>query len=89
MKASGSNCGGKKPIGKIRGAVSELYLFTLTQMRIRELVITNPEFYSIFRDDLDGPIDPAVTVEPIPLPSELAERVAAVTQAESQEMNFQ
>jgi hypothetical protein len=89
INASGTTSGGKKPIGKIRGAVADLHFLTLAQAQTRQLVITNPEFYSLFVQDLEGAIDPGVSVVHVSLPPELAARVAAVTHAASQEMNFE
>jgi hypothetical protein len=88
INASGRTSGGKKPVGKIRGAIADLYFLGLAQTSGRQLIVTNPEFYSILTTELEGAIDPSVTLVHMALPAELAARVAAVTDAASQEMTF-
>jgi hypothetical protein len=84
--ASGLTSGGKRPVGKIRGAVADLYWLSLVDAPTRQLILTNGQFFEIFRQEMDGALAPGVNIMHIPLPDDLATRVAAVTTAASHEM---
>ncbi len=85
MNSSGATSGGKKPVGKIRGAVAELYYLSLVSVPDRQLV-TNAEFHHYFLRELDGALAPGIQLRHLPLPPNLAQRVAGVTAGASDEM---
>jgi hypothetical protein len=60
--APGMTSGGKKPVGKIRNAVADLYYLGPAQSSSRQLIVTNADFYSILMTELQAAIDPAVSV---------------------------
>jgi hypothetical protein len=86
LNSSGVTSGGKKPTGKIRYAISELYFLSLADARERLLVATNAEFLKYLKDETDGALVDGVRLEHVQLPTELADRVAEVTTAASREM---
>lgn len=86
MNSSGATSGGKKPVGKIRGAIAELYYLSLIDAPQRQLIVTNAEFHDYLLHELDGALAPGILVRHVALPPELAERVAGVTADASQEM---
>src|SRR5689334_14604838 len=44
MNSSGATSGGKKPVGKIRGGLAELYYLSLVDAPVRLLILTDKEF---------------------------------------------
>jgi len=86
MNSSGSTSGGKKPIGKIRGAVAELYYLSLVEDARRLLVVTNPDFYAILRQEFRGALIEEIELIHLPLPRNLAASVGRVHGAASDEM---
>jgi len=87
MNSSGATSGGKKPVGKIRGALAELYYLSLVDAPTRLLVVTNPGFHLYLQRELEGALAPGIEVRYVPLPADLAGRVAGVTSEASDEMS--
>jgi hypothetical protein len=85
--SSGFTSGGKHPTGKVATCLNEVYFLTLVGADERVLVLTNPDFYTIFRRATSGQIADGVKVELLPLPPAMQGTVDAVTQAASVEMN--
>ncbi len=86
MNSSGLTSGGKKPVGKIRGAVAELYFLSLVDAPKRVLIITDPDFCAIVTNELAGAVANGLEIQNIALPDSLKVRVSAVTGAASAEM---
>ena len=86
MNSSGPTSGGKKPVGKIRYAIAEVYFLSLSDARDRVLVMTDHDFYDYVKNELAGALVDEVRLEHISLPPELAARVAGVTASASAEM---
>jgi hypothetical protein len=85
--ASGYTSGGRRPVGKIRGAIAELYWLSLVDASTRLLVLTNREFFEILTREMANALPVGVEIIHVALPDELASRVAAVTTAASEEMS--
>lgn len=75
-------------MGKIRGAIAELYWLSLADASTKLLVLTNQEFFEIMTQEMANALPPGVKIILLVLPDELASRVAAVTTAASEEMSF-
>jgi hypothetical protein len=76
--SSGRTASGKYPAGKVSSAIAELYFLTLVAAPRRLLVLTTPEFYTIFTKALEGKIADGIDVRMIPLPETLQLKVAEV-----------
>lgn len=87
MNSSGATATGKRPSGKIRGALAELYYLTLAVAGVRLLVVTNADFLAYLQAELDGALPSEITLRHIQLPDELSARVWEVTSAASAEMS--
>ncbi len=87
MNSGGATSGGKKPVGKIRGALAELYFLALVQSERRMLVTTNPDFHELLTTAVRGALFPGLELKHVPLPADLAAAVANVTKAASEEMS--
>ena len=83
---SGLTSGGKKPVGKVRSAIADLYFLTLVQAPRRILVVTNPEFHAILTRELEGLLADGVEILHRPLPAPLAALVAKIKDDASGEM---
>jgi hypothetical protein len=86
MNSSGMTSGGKKPVGKIKGAIAEVYFLSLVDARQRLLVVTNASFVAYLQHELDGALVEGVQLRHLALPADLAARVAKVTSTASAEM---
>lgn len=84
---SGLTSGGNHPTGKVATCLNEIYFLTLVAASTRVLVLTNPEFYSIFTRVTTGQIAHDIHVELLPLPTEMQNVVDGVTQRASEEMS--
>ena len=87
MNSSGATSGGKKPVGKIRGAIAELYFLSLVAAPHRMLVTTNRSFLTFLEHDLDGALAAGLELVHVALPPDLAAAVARVNEIASEEMN--
>lgn len=86
LNSSGATSGGKKPVGKLRYAIAELYFLSLVECPHRLLVLTNAEFLGYLSDEIAGALVDGIELVHLPLPPLLAGRVAQVTTAASDEM---
>lgn len=86
MNASGATSGGKKPVGKIRGAVAELYYLSLVDAPHRLLVVTSSDFLKYLDREMDGALAEGLQIVHVKLPARLAQAVAEVREAASEEM---
>jgi hypothetical protein len=84
--SSGATSGGKRPVGKIRGAVAELYFLQLVEAPRRMLVVTNPEFCVYLTDYLEGALASGLSIHQVQLPPEMQAEVANVNRTASEEM---
>lgn len=85
--ASGITSGGRFPSGKVNSAIAELYFLTLVAASVRLLVLTNPDFYELFRTRLDGRLAKGIDLKLVKLPAELMERVRQVQDRASTEVS--
>ncbi len=60
--SSGRTSGGNIPSGKIAEAYRDLYFLTLVHANSKTLVLTNPEFYDIFRKVSDGKVAEGIEI---------------------------
>src|SRR4051812_27914452 len=77
-KHSGSTSGGKKPVGKIKSAIADLYWLSLVEASQRILVVTNRSFLRFLEAELDGALVEGLSVVHVELPVDLANAVAEV-----------
>lgn len=78
--------GGKKPVGKVRSAVADLYFLALADAPERKLVVTNGEFFQLLIHDLEGAVAPGLQIVHVALPPEIAALVAGMRDRASDEM---
>jgi len=84
---SGLTSGGKAPSGKILACLAELYYLTLVDAPTRLLVLTNPLFFEIFKRKTVGAVADGLTIELVPLPTEMQAKVDSVVREASREMS--
>lgn len=84
---SGLTSGGNHPTGKVATCLNEVYFLTLVDADVRLLVLTNPDFHTIFTKVTAGQIAPGIGVELLPLPSDMQRTVDGVTALASREMS--
>jgi hypothetical protein len=82
---SGLTSGGKLP--SILACIAELYYLTLADAPTRLLVLTNPQFFEIFKRKTLGAVTGGVSIELIPLPAEMQAKVDVVVKEASREMS--
>ena len=87
--SSGKTSGGRFPSGKVAAAYQELYFLSLSKAERRILLLTDPEFYEIFKKHSDGKIVPGLELMLVPLSPELGRQAQIVQQAASREMSGQ
>lgn len=85
--SSGATSGGKKPVGKIRGAIAELYFLSLVDAAERLLFATDRDFLTYLERELEGAVTEGIALRHMALPADLAMRVASVTTSASEEMS--
>jgi hypothetical protein len=83
---SGLTSGGKKPVGKIKSAIADLYWLSVVDAPQRFLVLTNRDFHSILDKELKGGLAEGLSLVHLELPADLANAVAGVSRAASEEM---
>ena len=84
---SGLTSGGNHPTGKVATCLNEVYFLTLVDADVRLLVLTNPDFHTIFTRATAGQIAPGIGVELLPLPADMQRTVDGVTELASREMS--
>lgn len=85
--SSGLTSGGKFPGGKVNGCIADLYYLSLLRVPVRQLILTNPEFFAIFTKRMRGAVAPGIDVVLLPLPAELQAEVDAIVLAASEEID--
>jgi hypothetical protein len=85
--SSGPTSGGKKPTGKIHGAISSLYFLAQSRSSRRILVLTDRRFHDFVAAEVDGALTEGLELLHVELPPELVARVRAVTSNASDEMS--
>lgn len=85
--ASGLTATGRNPSGKIKDSIAELYFLTLVEAEKRQLVLTTPAFFEIFKKAMKGKVSPNVEVRCIPLPGHIQQEVDLIVAAASQEVS--
>lgn len=78
MNSSGPTSGGKKPVGKLRGALAELYMLSLVDAPTRTVITTNPSFRDLLERETSGALASGLSLKHVGLPFDLAEAVTAV-----------
>lgn len=69
--ASGLTASGRKPSGKIKDCIAELYYLALVEAPIRRLVLTTPAFFAIFAKATVGAVAQGIDLVCVPLPREM------------------
>lgn len=85
--ASGKTLGGCTPVGKIKSAIAELYFLSLVSAPRRILILTDPEFYRILLNRLEGRLAEGLEVKLVQLPPEIEREVAKVRRDASREVS--
>jgi hypothetical protein len=85
--ASGLTAGGRKPAGKIKDCIAELYYLSLVEAPTRRLVLTTPPFFELFVNATDGAVAEGIDVVCSPLPSKMQEQVDLVVREASREVS--
>ena len=83
---SGVTSGGKKPVGKVKSAIADLYWLSIVDAPQRFLVVTNRDFLTILETELEGALVDGLALGHVDLPTDLANAVAGVSAAASEEM---
>lgn len=83
---SGYTSGGKKPTGKIRSVFASCYFLSLTKAKKKILILTDKEFYEIFKKESDGLLK-EIELQYFSLPDDMEEIKSAITRKASEEMS--
>ena len=86
--SSGKTTGGKGPSGKIKDSYAEVFFLSRLQKRDKRfLVLTDREYYELFKKDSDGKIPEGVEMMNIEPPEHLAEEVHKARKKASEEVS--
>lgn len=85
--SSGPTSGNRKPVAKIRAAVSYLYFLSQARAKRRILVLTDPVFRELVEKEVEGALGEGLEILHVPLPPDLAAKVRTVTKRASDEMS--
>ncbi len=85
LNHGGRTSGGNMPTAKIRSTYADCYFLSLTGAKRKIIVLTNPEFFQIFKEDSEGMLRD-IELLYFKLPEELDNRVKKVIKGASQEM---
>lgn len=85
--SSGLTSGGNFPGGKVNGSIADLYYLSLVGAPVRRLVLTNPAFYAIFINRMEGALPEGVEVRLVELPAELQVEVDEVVRNAADEID--
>jgi hypothetical protein len=84
---SGLTSGNNKPSAKIRNTFAECYFLSLTKAKIKYLIMTDHEFYNIFKDESNGLLEVNnIKLIFVELPEEYRAIASQVTKQASDEM---
>lgn len=84
---SGRTAGGKRPAAKYSTCIAELYFLSLVTAPKRILVLTTPDWHTMFTRYIAGRLVPGVEIELLKLSMELQEQVDRVTALASGEVS--
>jgi hypothetical protein len=84
---SGLTSGGKKPVGKLKNAISELYYLSLVDAPHRVLIVTSPDFFELITGEMSGAIADGLEIRHVPLPPALVAEISAVSARASREFS--
>jgi hypothetical protein len=85
---SGKTAGGKRPAAKYSTCLAELYFLSLVSAPKRILVLTTPDWHTMFTRYIEGRLVPGVEIQLLKLPTELQTEVDRVTALASGEVSF-
>jgi hypothetical protein len=85
---SGKTAGGKRPAAKYSTCLAELYFLSLVSAPKRILVLTTPDWHTMFTRYIEGRLVPGVEIQLLRLPTELQAEVDRVTALASGEVSF-
>ncbi len=85
---SGITSGGKNPAAKVQSAVAELYYLSLVDAPTRVLVLTDPQFYSIMKSQIEDKrrLAPGIRLQLMVLPAHIQVQIRSVQDQASREM---
>jgi len=84
---SAKTASGKRPAAKYQNCVAELYYLSLIEAPRRILVLTTPDWHTMFMRYIDGRLAPGLEIELIHLPPELQAEVDKLRDAASEEVS--
>jgi hypothetical protein len=84
--SSGLTSGGNHPVGKVAACLNDIYYLSLIGAKVRLLILTNPEFHSLFMKTSQGKIASGIEVELMALPLDIQVDVDAISKRASDEM---
>lgn len=84
---SGKTAGGKRPAAKFSTCLAELYFLSLVSAPKRMLVLTTPDWHTMFVRYIQGRLVPGVDIELVKLSAELQTEVDRVTALASGEVS--
>ena len=85
---SGKTAGGKRPAAKYATCLAELYVLSLVAAPKRILVLTTPDWHTMFVRYIEGRLVPGVDIELLKLSPELQGEVDRVTALASGEVSL-
>lgn len=85
--SGGRTSSGQSPAAKIQAGIAELYFLSLIDAERKLLILTTPEFHTLFREHMQDKIASGIDVVHLPLPAELQAQVATVHRIASAEMS--
>ena len=85
--AGGMTITNKKPSGKIKDSLSELYFLTLVQASKKMLILTSEEFHGILSNFLKGRLALGLELKLMQLPMEIQHQVEKIRQKASSEVS--
>jgi hypothetical protein len=86
--ASGLTAGGRTPNGKIKDSIAELYYLSPGDAPIRRLVLTTPDFFTIFMRKTKGAVAEGIQIVCVPLPIGIQAKVNKVVELASREVTL-
>ena len=84
--SSGLTSGGNIPQGKLTSCITEIYYLNLIQAQLRQLILTNEEFFHIFQKVTKEKIAEGIVITHIGLPPQMQLKVDEVIRKASDEM---
>jgi len=85
--SSGRTSGGSNPAGKFHAAFEELYFLNLVRAEKKLLVLTNKDFYYLFKKKSGGRVAPGLELWYCPLTAELEELTRKISADASDEID--